>query len=353
MRTEEHRIWHVLLSAAALLALTAQNASGVVWQSLQLGMVQWTQASRIAALTQWALPVLTALAGSIFLNAPGTWNLRTLWRRVVPAATLSCVFWWCAAAVIYSQKHYTYEIDISTFLQCLGMVLGEPDNIAFCQMLVSMFLLYPLLRLVAASRQVTGYCLAALFAVNLALPMLRLIPAVRTVTLFTSQLNWGYFRTWTFYLLLGAYLGQKEPSWPVRLVIYCAGIVSTGLMAALTSWQTTQATGYCADYIGLHSPFTAAQAAAVLVLFRHVLGQAKAPQLTRGLSGLWMCPPVAALACNLSARFLPAYDGHLLRHVLQHMAVDSLITLGLIAALTFLPGFRCLAGHYHAQGEKR
>lgn len=353
MKTQEHRIWHVLLAAAALLALTAQNASGPIFATLQLGMVQWTQASHVAALTQWALPVFTALAGSIFLASSRAWNLRTLWRQVIPSVALSCVFWWCAAAVIYLQKHHPQEMDVSTFMQCLGMVLSEPANIGYCQMLVSMFLLYPLLRQVALNRQVTGYCLAALFMVNVALPLLRLIPGGTTVTLFTNQLNWGYFRTWAFYLLLGVFLTEQPLSWPVRLAVYCAGIVSTGLMAALTSWQTTAATGFCQDYLGMHSPFTAAQAAAVFLLFRQLPARLKAPRLTRVLRGMWMCPPAAAVMYTLSSRFLPAYDGHLIRHTAVHMAADTLMTIGLVAALGALPGFRRLVGDYHAGGEKR
>lgn len=353
MKTREFSGWHALLAIAALLALTVQNTILPLWQQMQVGMLQWTQLNQLYALTQCALPLLTALTGSIFLLAANTWNLRTLWTRIIPIAVLGCVFWWGACAVIYLQQYYPSEMDLQTFSQCLGMVLTEPGNIGYSQMLVSMFMLYPLLRRIVQKREVLGYCLLVLFLVNLLLPLLQHIPIVSVASLFFNQLNWGFFRTWAFYLLLGAYLTKYPPHWPVRLAVYCAGIISVGLSIALTSWLTKTTSGYCADYIGMHAPLTALQTAAIFLFASQMLRRTKLLRLRRSLSGLWMCVPVTAVIHSLTSRFLPAYSGFVLPCVMHHALTDSLLTMLLIAALNVLPGFRFLVGYHPTKGESR
>lgn len=351
MKTRDFTGWQLLLAIAALLALTMHHALQPLWAQLQIGMVQWTQANQLQALSQWALPVFVALTGSIFLTAPHTWSMKTLWRRVLPPTLLSCVFWWCACAVMYLQQHYPTEMDPQTFSHCLSMVLAEPANIGYCQMLVSMFLLYPLLRRIAAEKQVLQYCLLVLFLLNLLLPILRHIPVVSIVMRFFDQLNWGFFRTWAFYLLLGAYLARHPLPWPGRLAVYCLGMVSTALTIALTSWMTKSGPGFCADFTGMHSPLTACQAAAAIVLFSQFLGHVRMIRLTRTLSGLWMSVPISFVVHTFTSRFLPAYAGRILPYALSHMITDTLLTLLLTAALGALPGFRYLVGHYQAKGE--
>ena len=352
MRTRDFSGWHILLAIGALLALTAQNTVIPLWQQTQVGMAQWTQCNQFYALTQWAIPVLTAITGGVFLLSSDAWNLRTLWMRIVPITAIGCVCWWSACAVIYLQQHYPVEMDWQTFFHCLSLVLSEPSNIGYCQMLVSMFMLYPLLRRIAADRQVLGYCLIVLFLVNTLLPVLQYIPHVSITALFFNQLNWGFFRIWAFYLLLGAYLTKHLPSWPVRLAAYCAGIISTGLTVALTAWFTKTAPGYCSDYIGIASPLTAMQTTALLILASCVLRRFRLVALRRKLGGIWMCVPVATVVHSLTARFVPMYSGSVTPYILNHMLIDTLLTLLLTAALESLPGFRRLVGYHSAKGER-
>ena len=351
MKTRDFTGWQLLLAVAALLALTMHNSLQPLWSQFQIGMAQWTQANQLQAMTQWAVPAFAALTGSIFLAPSHEWKMKTLWRRILVPAVLSCIFWWCACAVMYLQQHYPAEMDPQTFFHCLGLVLTSPANISYCQMLVSMFLLYPLLRRIAAEKQVMSYCLLILFVLNLLLPLLRQVPHISVAMLFFDQLNWGFFRAWAFYLLLGAYLSKHALPWQGRLAIYCLGMISTALIIALTSWMTKDGMGYYAEFTGMHSPFTACQVAAVIVLSREMLGHVRISSLSRRLSGLWMSVPVAFVIHTFTSRFLPAFSGHVLPYAIVHMITDAALTLLLIAAFGLLPGFRCLVGDYQAKGE--
>lgn len=162
MRSEGYRPWHMVFALFAVAALSAQNATVELWADFRVGMEQWTQASHISALTQWALPAFAMLAGSLFLAPSNPYNTRTIWKNVIPSITFSCVLWWSMAAVVCLQKHYPQEIDAATYVYCLGMALDMPFNIGYCQMLVSMFLLYPLLWRITTNTRTAGYCLIVL-----------------------------------------------------------------------------------------------------------------------------------------------------------------------------------------------
>lgn len=352
MQSERYRPWHTLLAIAAMTALGAHNAVMELWPGLQVGMIQWTQANRIAALVQWALPVMVMLAGSIFLAPVRPCSLRTLWRHMIPAATVSCVLWWCAAAVVCLQKNYPQELDLSTYMHCLSQVLDAPYNISYCQMLVSMFLLYPLLWRIVESDSTTRYCLAVLFVINLMFPLIRQSTYTANVTLFTDQLNWGFFSAWAFYLLLGAYLTRHSPAYGIRLAVYCLGIISTGLIPALTSWRTESTIGFCADYQGMLSPLTACQAAAIFLAAASLGRRGHFRRLPR-VKGLWMSVPIVGIAGCLSARFLPAYTGNASAYALSHMIADAALALLLTLAPGAVPGFRLLVGSYQREGMEQ
>lgn len=352
MRCEGYRPWHTVLAIIAVAALSAQNAVGELWSDFQVGMLQWTQANHIAALTQWALPLMVMLVGSIFLVSSRPYSVRMTWQKMIPVAVISCIFWWCSAAVVCLQKYYPQEMDVVTYIHCLGLALDTPFNISYCQMLVSMFFLYPLLWKIVANEKVTRYCLMVLFVINIVLPQLNHIPYLSTVTLFTDQLNWGFYRIWAFYLMLGAYLSRRKPSWPVCLAVYCMGIVSTGLMAALTSWKTESAIGFCNNYLGMSSPFTAFQAVAIF-LSVSTFCNVRMTSAIKKLEGLWMCVPMLGIISFFSARLIPTDSSHFLKYVASHMFVDTLLTITLAMVLEVIPGFRILVGNYHLEDTQK
>ena len=350
--TENRSIWNVLLSAVALTALALSNAFGSVWASLTVGQAEWTVCNLVAALTQWALPSLVAVVGSTFLAAAHQWNLKTLWRSAIPMSVLSCVLWWLVSSAIWIQNNYPQDLDLLTFRECMACVLEEPANIAFCQMLVSFFILYPLLWRLSSDRKLMQYTLILFFIMGLVEPFLHSIPYISMVTMFASQLNWGYFRAWTFYLLLGAYVTRYELKWPTRLAIYCTGIVATGGMAALTSWQTNLPVGYVNEYIGFSSPLTGLQTIAMVVLFRKCLSSLRAPVLTKWLAGAWSLPPLVFVSSFFAERLLPSPTSGELMTAVLHAVVSVAMTLGIFYAFRQLPGFCCLVGSYPARGGK-
>lgn len=350
--TENRSVWVSSLTIAALVALTLSNAFGSVWSGLSVCSPAWSMCNLAAALTQWALPSLVAVVGYTFLTAKRKWRMSVLWKRVIPPCALSCLIWWLSSAAIWIQKNYPQDLDLLTFRECMAAVLEEPANICFCQMLVSFFILYPLLWRIAENRRLMLYTLILFFVMGLLEPFLSVLPYVSMVTMFTHQLNWGYFRAWTFYIFLSVYFAKYEPQWPVRLLLYCAGIIATGGMAALTSWKTNLAVGYVNEYIGFSSPLTGIQTAAVILLFRHCLASCRAPLLTELASGAWSLPPLLFCSSFFAERLIFSASSDAIYSVLI-TAISTAIVLGLFCMMKKLPGFRCLVGIYSAQGGNK
>lgn len=343
---EERKAWQGIAALLAFFALPLGNAFNVIFSDLSIGTPMWSLCNIVSACTQWALPVMAMLAGSVFLASGMRLKTAVLWKRYIPLAALSCVIWWLFAAVAWMHVNRLQDLDWITFRECMAEVLEAPANIGFCQMVFSFFLLYPLLHRIAENEKLTLYGILLIFAMALLETVIQFIPYVSAIAMFADQLNWGYYRAWAFYLLCGAWIARHELKWQTCLVIYSLGIISTGAMAALTAASTTFHPGYVNDFIGYTSPFTGIQAAAVMLFVRRTAADMHAPKLVRLTRNLWYSAPVLFVTSvyteRLTENFLSSDAGSLVCGALINAVAAFLVML----ALGALPGFRALAGDY-------
>lgn len=347
---EERNEWQGIAALLSLLFLAIGNAFNSIWSDLSAGTALWSLCNVISACTQWAMPAMVMLIGSIFLSTPRRMKTKLLWKRYIPLAAISCVVWWLLAAVVWIQSNHIQDLDWITFRECMAEVLEPPANIGFCQMVFSFFLLYPFLYTIAENEKVLRYGIVLIFIMGLLETVFRYIPYFSVVGMFADQLNWGYYRAWAFYLLCGIWITKHTLSWKTSLLIYCLGILSTGSMIALTNTFTTFEPGYANEFIGYSSPFTGIQTLAVLLFAKRMFAFVHAPRLTRTTKDLWYGVSVLFVVSLFTERltelFLPSTAGG----ILSGAVINTISTFLIILALGSLPGFRTLVGDYSHEG---
>lgn len=347
---EERRSWQGILSVIALLALSFKNSFESLWSETSIGMRTWSLCNVVSACTQWAMPAMVVLVGSVFLAAEKRLKVKYIWRHCIPSAIISCVIWWALSAVVWMKNNHPQDLDLITFRECMADVLEAPASIGFCQMLVTFFVLFPLLHTIAQNQKITQYGIILIFAMSMIESIFRYIPYLSAIALFTDQLNWGYYRAWTFYLLCGAWITKYELDWKISLFIYSAGIISTGALIALTSSATMISPGYANDYLGYRSPFTGIQTLAICLFIRRVFGEAHDTKLTRISKNIWHCAPILFIVSTFTERLMEFIEISSLKNILYSAMLNAIFTFCLILALGMLPGFRILVGDYSHKG---
>ena len=346
----ERRSWHAVLSVIALLALSFGNSFESLWSGTSIGMRTWSLCNIVSACTQWAMPAMVALAGSIYLVTEKRLKAKYIWKLCIPSAIICCAIWWALSAIVWMKNNHPQDLDLITFRECLSEVLEAPASIGFCQMLVSFFILFPLLHTIAQNQKATQYGIILIFAMSLLESIFRYIPYLSAVALFTDQLNWGYYRAWTFYLLCGVWVTKYEPGWKISLLIYILGIVSTGALIAFTSSATVFAPGYANDYIGYRSPFTGIQTLSICLFVRRLFGESHFPNLTRITKNLWHCAPILFVVSIFTERLMEYIVTSNLENALYSALLNIIATFCIILAFGKLPGFRVLVGDYSHKG---
>lgn len=349
---ENRCAWQGVLSLLALIALSFGNSFEALWAQMTIGTRAWSLCNTVAACTQWAMPTMVVLLGSVFLSSNRQVKLGYLWKRYVLPAAAGCALWWTLSAVVWMRENYPQELDLITFRECMAEVLEAPAHIGFCQMIVSFFMLYPLLCAVAHDRRLTAYGIMLIFAMSLVEPILRAIPYLSAAALFADQLNWGYYRAWAFYLLCGAWIAGAEHDWRASLLMYSLGIVSSGAMVALTSVTTAFQPGYANEYMGYASPLTGIQTVSICLFVRNAFGDVHAPRLTHMTKNMWHCAPVLFVVSPFTERLIEYFPLSDLGYALCSAALNAAAAFCAVLALGALPGFRGLVGDYLYKGDK-
>lgn len=347
---QERKAWQGVIALFAVIALAIGASFSSLWSGISIGTHLWTICNIISALTQWAMPSMVTIIGSIFLASNKRIGLKTLWKRYIPYAAISAIFWWLAASAVWMQSNHPQELDFLTFRECMAEVLDSPANIGFCHMLITFFVLYPLLSRIAENQKLTVYGIVLFYVMSLVESVFKYIPYLSALALFTDQLNWGYYRAWTFYLLLGVWITKYDHSWKLCLALYVAGIVATGSMVALTSITTSISYGYANEYIGYTSPLTGLQTIAITLFIKRVCSNMHTPAFTRSTRNLWYCVPVLFVSSIFSDRLIVGLSDDVLVNAIAACSANIIVATVIVILFGFLPGFRFLVGDYSNRG---
>lgn len=306
-----------ILSVMAMLAIAICNVSSDIWSATQSWGASWNFYGAITAATQWGIPLLIGLFGMIYLDRDIYYSTNIVYKKLLPQAMVACCFWWIISALIQLKTSFSNELDMDTFLECMGSVLREPYNVFLLQLFAVMFAFYPLLTRIIRDDKLLLYGLVTSFVICMLLPALEKIPYVRYINLFTEQINWNFFTAYGFYLLLGIWVTRTKFEWHYRTVIYCLGVLSSVAMLCLTKIISASALNVDTRFISIGSPFVAWQALAVLVLVKQLVrNEAKnsaVKAILKEFSGnLYGFVVLYVMVFNLISYYIPGVTGFFL-----------------------------------------
>ena len=280
-----------ILCILAMFAVAFSDISSDIWSSQVISDPRWYGYGIATVCTQWGVGLIVALLGLIYLNTDMPYSNRVVYGKLLPTAVVACLLWWITDALMYQKTNFTNDLDWDTFFECMGNVLKERPTVFILQLFVALFAFYPLLTRILRDQKTLFYGMSVSFVIGMALPMLEQIPYVRYLNLFTNQINWNFFTPFGFYLFLGVWAMKTDFQWHHRVVVYCAGFLSTVAMLALTKIFSATALGVDTRFMEMNSPFGAFQVLAILVLVKQVVRSYRGNK--------WVCLVLRECAMNL------------------------------------------------------
>lgn len=305
--------------SVSLAAIALWNIALPLLNATPLKDAQWSITGIYSILSAWGFPLLIAGMGCCYLTESETYSTGFILTKRLPRALIGCIVWWLISTLTLMKYSRPDEIDIDTFFETMAKVLEPPYLAKFLILVVVFFAFYPLLKRIADDQKLTGYAVLVFAAISVLVPILRYIPYLKYVYLFAVQINWGFFTEFGLYLFLGIFLSRKTIEWHLRVVIYCAGILSTVAMYACTVWTYSEENGMDNSFICEASPFTALQTTAIIVLILSLVNKKRTEKASRIWKEIAQC----------SYAFIPM-SAVLILVIDKTLSLDTLPTAGTI-----------------------
>ena len=327
--------------SVSLAAIALWNVAQPLWNGVSLNDASWSIFGLYSVNSAWGLPLLIAGMGCRYLTDTQTWSTGYVLKKLLPRALIGCVVWWLVSALTLMKYSRPDELDTDTFFEAMANVLEVPYFAKFLLLVVVLFAFYPLLKRIADDQKLTGYAVVVFAVMSVVVPILRYIPYLNYVYLFAIQINWGFFTEFGLYLFLGIWLSRKRFAWHQRIVIYCAGFLSTVAMYSCTVWTYSSENGMDNTFISEASPFVALQVMAIIVMIIELSAKVKSCREGRIWGNIAQCSyvfiPLCAVFINITDKMI-SFDGLPLTLAVPIKAsVALLCALALSAVIRRLP----------------
>ena len=228
---EKERIWYFdFLRVLATFAVILLHISGSVFDpEAQCSIGEYWFGIGSNAATRWAVPCFVMLSGALFLKPQKEITLKKLYGKYVLRLLVIFLSWTLLYTFLFNPSLFWIK-GLYPATPHLSFVYNYPFHLWFLPMLIGVYMMFPILRLVAKDEKVTDYFLVLWFLFTL----LAFIPGIVADTVALLQVR----------LVIGcagyALLGYRISSAPKKLgkgkvlILFFLSLVLMGVITGLS-----------------------------------------------------------------------------------------------------------------------
>lgn len=231
-----------LLRVISLLGVIVIHVCAMQWRKLDPGSEAWTMLHIYAMLSKFSVPVFFMISGRFMLDPDRNCSVRKMLQKTFH---IGIVFvFWSAVYTLLNIGRVLYEggslrENKWVFVEFFA---GE-YHMWFLFTIAGLYLLTPLLRYIAASREMSGYYLALFLAFGSVLPFLEKMPVIGGIL---EEINdkalmdmaVGY----SGYFLMGHWLRAEKLSARASKWLYLGGILGA-VFTVTATWAASRVSG--------------------------------------------------------------------------------------------------------------
>ena len=191
---------------------------------------EWDARNLYDSVVRWAVPIFIMISGAFFLDSNKRINTKSLFSKYITRLLFIYVFW----SIVYYV--YIFWGKMSLFTLTTELIKG-PYHFWFLKTLIGLYILVPLLRVIAADIKIERYFLALSIVVAFVVPMFLPFLSDFSTNLVKEQLPLYLMNTlscYVCYFVLGHYLRNTVIKKNIKTVIYIFGILSIVAVCVLT-----------------------------------------------------------------------------------------------------------------------
>ena len=177
------------------------------------------------SLVRWSVPIFVMISGALFLKPEKDVNLHVILKKYIPRLALAYLFWWAFYTVfcISADWFSTSEINLKW--------LKPQTHLWFLPMLMSVYLLIPILRKIAADEQLLRYSLILwIIYVFGSFVCFKEFPQITNLLKMNSVIGYAGFFLCGYYLSKISF-DRKQKTWIYVIGVFGALTGVTGSLA--------------------------------------------------------------------------------------------------------------------------
>lgn len=285
------------------------------------------------SISRFCVPVFVMLSGAMMLDPKRELSLKKLFLHNTLRIVTAFVFW-SAIYAVYGFITTGKELNLVNIKELVKTTMAGEYHMWFLFALVGLYLLTPVLRMIAANKKATEYFLILCLIFVFILPYIFMTYYVpKEVKDIVPKLTLDFLKGYPVYFLAGYYFKENPPKKLVKWCVYALGIASSGLIYFNTAEMSIKNGTPDNPLYSYFSLPTALQTLAVFTFFACELSRINFKDLSK------------KIIIKLSALSFGAYLCHVLFLILLSKAgltsvtFNPIISVPLKAAATFICAF--------------
>ena len=232
---------------------------------------EWEIRNVYDAMVRWGVPVFVMISGALFLDSNKKLSIKRLYTKNILRITCAFLFW--------SLIYFLYDILTTNRQVTLGGaisgVVKGPSHLWFLIMLLGLYIMAPILKIIANNKLIEKYFLLLALITVFVLPWFFKLVGFFNTNIY--HLLFGFYEKmdikialgFTGYFILGHYLKNKAFISSTRTIVYILGLSSWICVIVLTHLKSVHSN--CADtfFYNNLSLFTLAETIAIFTFINH------------------------------------------------------------------------------------
>lgn len=232
---------------------------------------EWEIRNVYDSMVRWGVPVFVMISGALFLDSKKKLCIKKLYTKNILRIICAFLFW----SSIYMLYDFLTTNRQITFGGVISIVVKGPFHLWFLKMLLGLYIVAPILKVIANNKRIEIYFLLLALITTFLLPWFFKLLGIININI-SNLLNGFYEKMdinialgYTGYFMLGHYLRNKTINASTRTIIYILGWISWICVIVLTHFKSFHSNRADIFFYDNLSIFTLAEAIAIFTLINH------------------------------------------------------------------------------------
>lgn len=216
----------------AAFAVIVIHVSAMQWRTLDIHSLDWNIITFWDGISKFSVPLFFMVSGRFCLDAQHKMDLKTVLTKRLPRLAIAFLVWSCVYTVLNLLRVDSIQENWKWIV--VEFFSGE-YHMWFLFAIAGLYLISPLLKLLAEGKKMCQYFLVLFIVFQLVLPALSQLPMIGVfLSTILNEMQLRYPLGYSGYYLLGYYLKKHTPGKCVRAGCYALGIVGAVYSAVAT-----------------------------------------------------------------------------------------------------------------------